>query len=49
MPIIRKARLGARAQVVLPKEVRRALGLAPGDTFAFAIQGGEVRMIRVQH
>lgn len=45
-PTIRKARLGAKAQVVLPKEARRALGLAPGDTFAFAIQGDDVRVIR---
>ncbi len=43
---IRKARLGAKAQVVLPKEARRALGLAPGDTFAFAIRGDDVRVIR---
>ena len=46
MPIIRKVRLGAKARVVLPKEVRRALGLAPGDRFAFAIRGDEVRVIR---
>jgi bifunctional DNA-binding transcriptional regulator/antitoxin component of YhaV-PrlF toxin-antitoxin module len=30
----------------MPKEARRALGLVTGDTFAFAIQGGEVRVIR---
>ena len=45
-PTIRKARLGAKAQVVLPKEAREALGLAPGDTFAFAIRGDDVRVIR---
>lgn len=45
-PTIRKARLGAKAQVVLPKEVREALGLAPGDTFAFVLRGGDVRVIR---
>ena len=45
-PTIRKARLGAKAQVVLPKEAREALGLTPGDTFAFAIQGDDVRVIR---
>ena len=31
---IRKVRLGAKAQVVLPKEARQALGLKPGDSFA---------------
>ena len=45
-PIFRTARLGTRARVVLPKEARDALGLAPGDTFAFAIRGDEVRVIR---
>jgi antitoxin PrlF len=43
---IRKARLGAKAQVVLPKEARQALGLKPGDTFAFVIDGMEVRITR---
>jgi antitoxin PrlF len=43
---IRKARLGAKAQVVLPKEARQALGLKPGDSFAFVIDGDDVRVIR---
>ena len=43
---IRKARLGAKAQVVLPKEARDALGLKPGDTFAFVIDGADVRVVR---
>lgn len=43
---IRKARLGAKAQVVLPKEAREALGLKPGDTFAFVIDGADVRVVR---
>ena len=43
---IRKARLGAKAQVVLPKEARQALGLKPGDTFAFIIDGDDVRVVR---
>jgi len=41
-----KARLGAKAQVVLPKAARQALGLKPGDTFAFVIDGNEVRIVR---
>jgi antitoxin PrlF len=43
---IRRARLGAKAQVVLPKEARKALGLKPGDAFAFVIKGDDVRVIR---
>ena len=43
---IRRARLGAKAQVVLPKEARQALGLKPGDSFAFVINGDDVRIVR---
>jgi antitoxin PrlF len=44
---VRKARLGAKAQVVLPREARQALGLKPGDSFAFVIDGAEVRVVRL--
>lgn len=47
MPTFCIARLGTRARIVLPKEVRRVLGLVPGDTLAFAIRGDDVRMSRV--
>lgn len=43
---IRKARLGAKARVVLPKAVQEALGLKPGDTVAFVIDGADVRVAR---
>ena len=43
---VRKAKLGAKAPLVLPKEVRQALGLKPGDSFAFLIDGEEVRVVR---
>jgi antitoxin PrlF len=43
---ILKTRLGAKAQVVLPKPVRDLLGLKPGDEFAFLIEDGEVRVVR---
>jgi antitoxin PrlF len=43
---IRRARLGAKAQVVLPKEARQVLGLKPGDSFAFVIDGNDVRIVR---
>ena len=41
-----RARLGVKAQVVLPKPVREVLGLAPGDEFAFVISGSEVKVVR---
>lgn len=43
---LRKVRLGAKAQVVLPKEARQALGLKPGDSFAFLIDGDDIRVVR---
>jgi antitoxin PrlF len=43
---VRNVRLGARAQVVLPKEARHALGLEPGDIFAFVIDGEDIRVVR---
>jgi antitoxin PrlF len=41
-----RARLGVKSQMVLPKPVRQVLGLAPGDEFAFVINGDEVRVAR---
>jgi antitoxin PrlF len=43
---VHKVRLGAKAQVVLPKEAREALGLKPGDSFAFVIDGEDIRVVR---
>ncbi|HUK57751.1 MAG TPA: AbrB/MazE/SpoVT family DNA-binding domain-containing protein [Stellaceae bacterium] len=42
-----KARLGTKAEVVVPKPVRDALGLKPGDEFAFVIEGDQVRVVSV--
>jgi len=41
-----KARLGVKSQFVMPKPVRKVLGIAPGDDFAFLIQDGEVKVVR---
>ena len=43
---LRKVRLGAKAQVVLPKEAREALGLKVGDSFACLIDGEDIRVVR---
>ncbi len=36
------SRLTAKAQVTVPREVRKALGLQPGEQIAWRIEGGEV-------
>jgi antitoxin PrlF len=41
-----KARLGVKAQIVLPKPVRDILRIKPGDEFAFLIRDQEVRVVR---
>jgi antitoxin PrlF len=41
-----RARLGVKSQMVMPKKVRDALDLKPGDEFAFVISGGEVKVVR---
>ena len=38
------ATLTSKAQVTVPAEVRRHLGLKPGDKLAFAIDGDQVRL-----
>lgn len=43
---IYKARLGAKARVVLPMAVRETLGLRQGDTLTFVIDGADVRVAR---
>lgn len=37
-------RVGRRGQIVLPREVRYALGVAEGDRLAFFVQDGEVTL-----
>ena len=36
------SRLGVKAQTVVPKEVRAALGVGPGDQIGYTIQNGRV-------
>ena len=43
---IRKVRLGAKARVTLPKDVRDALGIEPGDSLVFSINGSNVTLAR---
>lgn len=42
------SRLGVKAQTVVPKAVREALDVGPGDQIAYAIQGGRVVLTAVK-
>ncbi len=41
-------RLSNKGQVTIPKEVRKAIGLAPGDLVAYEIQDGVVILRRAE-
>lgn len=38
------ARVSAKSQVVIPKEVRERAGIGPGDILVFEVRGNEVVM-----
>ena len=42
------SRLGVRGQTVVPKEVRAALGVGPGDQIGYSIQNGRVILTAIQ-
>jgi len=42
------ARIGPNGEVVIPKQVRDALGIAPGDRLVVEIDGGKVIVTPVQ-
>jgi AbrB family looped-hinge helix DNA binding protein len=41
-------KLGAKSQITIPKEVRRALGAKPGDTLVYRITEGTVTLARAE-
>jgi antitoxin PrlF len=43
---MRDSTLTSKGQVTIPAEVRRRLGLRPGDHVGFVIDGDEVRLVR---
>lgn len=46
---MRESTVTVKGQTTLPKDVRSALGLAPGDRVRYLIlDGGEVRIVRSQ-
>jgi bifunctional DNA-binding transcriptional regulator/antitoxin component of YhaV-PrlF toxin-antitoxin module len=42
------SRLGVRAQTVVPKAVRKALDVGPGDQIGYSIQDGRVVLTAVK-
>ena len=42
------SRLGVKSQTVVPKEVREALGVGPGDQIGYSIQNGRVILTAVE-
>jgi antitoxin PrlF len=42
------SRLGVRAQTVVPKEVREALGVGPRDQIGYTIQNGRVILTAIR-
>jgi antitoxin PrlF len=42
------SRLGVRSQTVVPKAVREALGVGPGDQVGYAIRNGRVVLTAVR-
>ena len=41
--------LTSKGQVTIPAEVRKRLGLHPGDRVGFIVDGGEVRLVRKEN
>jgi len=44
----RKARITSKGQITVPHEIRRALGLRPGDSLIFEQDGAAVRVTPVR-
>ena len=42
------SRLGVKSQTVVPKEVREALGVGPGDQIGYSIQDGRVILTAIK-
>jgi bifunctional DNA-binding transcriptional regulator/antitoxin component of YhaV-PrlF toxin-antitoxin module len=42
------SRLGVKSRTVVPKEVREALGVGPGDQIGYTIQNGRVILTAIR-
>jgi len=45
MTKVKRVKLGRKGQVVIPKEVREALGLREGDVLLVGVEGGRVILV----
>jgi AbrB family looped-hinge helix DNA binding protein len=45
---MQESTITSKGQTTLPKEVRKALGLQPGDRVRYVILNGEVRILKVR-
>ena len=45
---MQESTITAKGQTTVPREVRSALGLAPGDRVRYLVRGGEVRLLKVR-
>ncbi len=43
------ARVSRRYQIVIPKEIRKALGIKEGDRVLFEIEGDEIRIRKLRN
>ncbi len=41
------SKLSAKGQVTIPLEIRKALGIQPGDLIAYEIQGQSIKLSRI--
>jgi len=46
MPSIYIRRINSKGQVTIPAEIRRHLGLRPGDKVIIRVRGGHIEMAR---
>lgn len=40
----KQARITSKGQITVPRDIRRALGVRPGDRLLFEVEGGGVRV-----
>jgi AbrB family looped-hinge helix DNA binding protein len=45
---VQTSRISAKGQVTLPRRVRAALGVGPGDVVAYEVEGGSVRVKKLE-
>ncbi|HXV64907.1 MAG TPA: AbrB/MazE/SpoVT family DNA-binding domain-containing protein [Vicinamibacteria bacterium] len=49
MTITKQVRLSAKGQLVIPKEMREALGLVEGDQLLATLDGERILIVRPEH